>query len=189
LAQARDLSSRRVRTLAGAAGRRETVAALKVAAGRAADALEVQKRAAATAEAAADAAQRQLHAARQSHAAHFLRGDLRPGEPCPVCAQEVIVLPEGGPVPAALDAAEKAAAAAARAAKEQAARAAALLVAASSAFAKLQAAEEEMAAATKELADLDVALESLLGAGVEAAAEVARRAAVISGAASEAAAA
>jgi len=89
-----------------------------------------------------DATQRELHAARQSHAAHFLRGDLRPGEPCPVCAQEVIALPEGGPVPAALDAAEKAATAAARAAKEQAARAAALLGAASSAFATLQAAEE-----------------------------------------------
>jgi len=189
LAQARDLSSRRVRTLAGAAGRRETVAALKVAAGRAADALEVQKRAAATAEEAAEAAQRELHAARQSHAAHFLREDLRPGEPCPVCAQEVTVLPEGGPVPAALETAEKAAAAAARAAKEQAARGAALLGAASSAFAKLQAAEEEMAAATKELAELDVALVSLLGAGVEAIAEVARRESVIGAAVNEATAA
>src|SRR5205814_106634 len=130
LAKARDLSSRRIRTLAGAASRRETVAVLKAAASRAAGALEAQKRAAATAEEAADAAQRELHAARQGHAAHFLRGDLRLGEPCPVCAQEVIALPQRGPVPAALDAAEQAATAAARAAKEQAARAAALLGAA-----------------------------------------------------------
>src|SRR5207248_2166383 len=150
------------------------VATLKIAAGRAADALEIQKRAAATAEQTSEAAQRELHAARQGHAAHFLRGDLRPGEPCPVCAQEVSVLPEGGPVPAALETAEKAAAAATRAAKEQAARVAALLGAASSAFAKLQAAEEEMAAATKELAELDGAAKRARAAGAALLEEQAR---------------
>jgi exonuclease SbcC len=189
LATARDLSSRRVRTVVEAAGRREDVARRKAAAARAAQALEAQERAAATAEAAAAAAQRVLRAAQEGHAAHLLRAELRPGQPCPVCAQEVTVVPDGGPVPEALDAAEQAATTAVRVAREQAAEAAALLGAASSAFAKLQAAEEEMAAATKELLELDEALARLLGSGVEAAAEVARREALIASAARDAAAA
>jgi exonuclease SbcC len=99
------------------------------------------------------------------------------------------VVPEGGPVPEALDAAEKAATAATEAARGHAARVAALLGAASSAFAKLQAAEEEVAAATKGIAELDEALAMLLGAGVEAAAEVARRESLIAEAARDAASA
>jgi exonuclease SbcC len=99
------------------------------------------------------------------------------------------MVPDGGPVPEALDAAEQAATTAVRVAREQAAEAAALLGAASSAFAKLQAAEEEMAAATKELVELDEALARLLGSGVEAAAEVARREALIASAARDAGAA
>lgn len=189
LALARDLSSRRVRTVAEAAGRREDVARRKAAAARAAQALEVQKQAAATAEEASAGAQRVLRAAQEGHAAHLLRAELRPGEPCPVCAQEVTVVPDGGPVPEALDAADQAATTAVRVARDQAAKAEALLGAASSAFAKLQAAEEEMAAATKEIAELDEALARLLGAGVDAAAEVARREALIAEAARDAGAA
>src|SRR5207302_2536459 len=82
---------------------------------------------------------------------------------------------------------EQAATTADRVTREQAARSATLLGAASSAFAKLQAAEEEMAAATKEIAELEEALARLLGPGVDAAAEVARREALIGGAAREAA--
>jgi exonuclease SbcC len=170
-----------------AAGRREAVVRLKAAASQAAQALDVQQRAAAAAEETAAAAQGILRAAREAHAAHLLRAELRPGEPCPVCAQKVIVVPDGGPVPAAVDAAEQAATTAIRVAREQAARSATLLGAASSAFAKLQAAEEEMAAATKEIAELEEALARLLGPEVDASAEVARREALIAGAAREAA--
>jgi exonuclease SbcC len=185
LAAARDLSSRRARAATAASGRRQDVARLKVRAAQAADALEIQERAVVAAEAAAAAAERVLRAAQQGHAAHLLRAELRPGEPCPVCTQEVRVVPDGGPVPAALDVAERAVRTAAAAARDQAGRATTLLREASSAIATLQAAEAALHDATKEIAELDEGLVALLGAGVEPDAEVAKREALLASAAAE----
>lgn len=186
LLAARELSSRRTRTLAETAARTQAMASLAAAATRAAETLEAQKRVAATAEDAAATAERALHAARQGHAAHLLRAELRPGEPCPVCEQEVTTVPDGGPVPAALEAAQKAARAGAQDAKDQSARTASLLGAERLAAAKLQSAEEELVAARRVLAELDEALGRILGAGVEAAAEVTRREGLLAAAGAEA---
>lgn len=47
----------------------------------------------------AEAADRALQQARMHHAAHLLRAQLRPGEPCPVCAQPVARPPAGVSLP------------------------------------------------------------------------------------------
>jgi exonuclease SbcC len=56
---------------------------------------------------AIDVADAALHAARVEHRAHALVGELRLGEPCPVCAQTVGTLPDVAP-PADVTAAEQA---------------------------------------------------------------------------------
>ncbi|MDR7417161.1 MAG: SMC family ATPase [Armatimonadota bacterium] len=47
----------------------------------------------------AEAWDRQVQEVRMHHAAHALRARLRPGEPCPVCAQPVVRLPPQPPLP------------------------------------------------------------------------------------------
>lgn len=60
----------------------------------------------AQAEQASLAAGAELARLQQLHSAHRLRSDLRPGQPCPVCAQDVLAIPAGGDLPA-LTAAER----------------------------------------------------------------------------------
>ena len=52
--------------------------------------------------AALETARAAVEAAQQGHRAHVLRGDLVPGEPCPVCEQRVVIVPEA-PAPAPVD--------------------------------------------------------------------------------------
>ena len=189
LVSARDLVSRRERAASGVASRREAIASLRAGAERAAEEQASRQAAVAEAEEAVTAAEQALHAARQGHAAHLLRADLRPGEPCPVCAQVVATLPPEVAVPAAIGAAEQSAAAARRVAREQTAKAAEAMSAASSALARQQAGQGELDKATAELAELDALLAGLLGGGVDPAREVARREASIAEAANAAAAA
>ena len=78
-----------------------------------------------------DTARAAVEAAHQRHRAHVLRGNLVPGEPCPVCEQRVAVVPTA-PAPAPVDDAEhtsdfarealETAAASARTASEELAR-------------------------------------------------------------------
>jgi exonuclease SbcC len=189
LVQARDLSIRRARAASSAAARAKSLTSLTAAAEKATGELERQRAKAATAAEAAILAEQALRAAQQGHAAHLLRGELRAGEPCPVCTQVVALVPEVGTVPEALEAATGAAVAAAGAAKGEEARVATLLGAASSASAMLRAAEEELAGVTGEVAGLDAELAALLGAGTDVGAELSRREAAIAEAAREAVAA
>jgi exonuclease SbcC len=62
---------------------------------------------AATAAATLEARKEDRRAAEQAHRAHALRKDLEPGQPCPVCEQEVTVIPRGR-APSALAKAERA---------------------------------------------------------------------------------
>ncbi|CAN5902012.1 hypothetical protein BH23ACT12_BH23ACT12_04210 [soil metagenome] len=52
------------------------------------------------AEEAVDQARTALRELEQGHAAHLLRLDLKPGEPCPVCEQPVASVPHPAPLPA-----------------------------------------------------------------------------------------
>jgi exonuclease SbcC len=185
LAEARSLVAQRARAAQAAATRAETIPGLQAAAEAAAAALDRHHRALAAAEEQAGAAEQALRAAEQGHAAHLLRAELRPGEACPVCEQTVDVLPGAGSVPAALEAARAAAAAARGAAGALRAKLPAVLAGSSAAAASLAASEEELVRSRSELAGVEAALAGLLGAGVDAAAEVARRDAMIAAAAGE----
>ncbi|HXG42582.1 MAG TPA: SMC family ATPase [Dehalococcoidia bacterium] len=102
----------------------------------------------------AQKAQARLLGLRQEHAAHELRRNLRPGQPCPVCGQRVASPPAPGDVAAALAEAEEEAGrceALSREAREAQARAAARLEGAARALemarARLQQEEERHARA------------------------------------------
>jgi exonuclease SbcC len=188
LATARALASRRQVVVAGAGRRQELVAALARDRDRARGSLDEQKAVAAAAEQGATRAEEALRAARQAHAAHLLRVGLRPGEPCPVCNQEVVEVPAVMAAPV-LDAAQEESLRAARDAKAAVGRLTALHREASSAEAKLQAGEDQMGQVAAELAELEAGLEEALGAGVDAVAEIARRDALLGEAGRDAAAA
>jgi len=185
LALAKTLVVQRRRVSDQASSRAASLATMRKAAEESRAALEAQTATTGAAETAAHAAEDELRRTRQAHAAHLLRADLKPGEPCPVCAQDVAEVPPLGAVPVALGAAQQAADAAARHLKAVQKRLTELHGATSSAGAKLQAAEEEMASATRELAEIDEELAALLGPlgpGAGAAAEVHRREAVVAAA-------
>lgn len=73
---------------------------LKVSFEAAAAALPEKEAAFKAAEEAVERARTDLHALQQGHAAHLLRLDLKPGEPCPVCEHPVASVPHSAPLPA-----------------------------------------------------------------------------------------
>ncbi len=140
----------------------------------AAQALAAAEADAAQAAARAEAA---FHEAQHADFARALRGGLQPGDPCPVCAQEIAQLPAdaGGDVAAAKSALERARAAHREAGTAHAAavarleRSAAALVAAREAAATVAAQEESAstadAMAAKELQSLEARARDVLGEG------------------------
>ena len=185
LATARDLVSRRARERAAAGRHRESVAALSAQSAHALAELERMVASASAAETATRQAEEALHAARQAHAAHALRAELRPGQPCPVCNQEVVSVPAGAPVPV-LDAAEQGARRRAEEARVAARRVTEIERETSSVGARLQVAGEELSLADGELSSLDLSLSEILGECADPEAEVARRQALLEGAHKEA---
>jgi hypothetical protein len=83
---------------------RTRVAAKRRQADAAAESVPRAEKALAAAEADEQAARERREALRREHAAHELRLALKPGDPCPVCTQPVVLLPPAAPLPDAGDA-------------------------------------------------------------------------------------
>ena len=188
LVQARTLAGRREKLVSGAVGRSATLAAQRAELARAQQALALQQAACSAAEAALAGAEAALQQAREAHAAHFLRAGLRPGDPCPVCNQPVAQVPSGA-APPVLDAAQEAVRRATREHKSTADRLTEAHKQVSTAEARVEATGEAIAAAQAELAGLDAALATILGPGVVAYDEIARRESAIAAAHRQASAA
>lgn len=140
------------------------------------------------AEGAAQGAAASLDAARQAHAAHFLRSGLRPGEPCPVCDQAVATIPASVALPV-VEAAQRAAEQAQKAARAALEHRNRLDREAAAIGSRLETAIQEVARAEAELTALEAALAAILGAGAAVAEEIARREGLVAAAQAEAAAA
>jgi exonuclease SbcC len=83
------------RAAKAAADRRRDLDAARSAAAREKEALPAREKAEAEAREAERAARREKEAAHREHAALALRQGLKPGDPCPVCAQPVRTVPTG----------------------------------------------------------------------------------------------
>ena len=188
LGAARGLASRRAKILSGEAGRRAALAQQTSELAGARLALEAQQAAVTAAEAELSAAERRLREAREANAAHVLRACLHPGETCPVCSQPVAEVPGLTEAPV-LGMAEEEARRAARDCKAATGRLTGLHKQVSSCEARIEGAADAIAAADAELAEIEGELAGLLGAGVDALAEINRREAAIAAAREAAAAA
>ncbi|MGH2768874.1 MAG: SbcC/MukB-like Walker B domain-containing protein, partial [Actinomycetota bacterium] len=118
--------------------------------------------------------------ARQTHAAHLLRVSLSPGEPCPVCKRPVEEIPPAGRAPG-LREAESHREAAAREVRSAGARLGELDRAGAVGFERLEACRIDLVQAMQEMETAEEGLGRLLGFGVDAATEIARREEALSG--------
>ena len=109
-----------------------------------------------------DEARAQLRSIEQAHAAHALRGDLKKGEPCPVCEQEVEKLPRGK-APAALKTVRDALAKAEKAHKKSTEAATKARGEAEQARTLLDVARKGVAEKTKRFKALDATLRASVG--------------------------
>jgi exonuclease SbcC len=122
--------------------------------------LAAAERAVAAATGELEAARRRADAVAAAHRAHAVRADAIPGEPCPVCAQLVEVLPDEPP-PADLETAARAVGAAEQArTDDERAR--------SAAAADLAKAEALLVTVSERIAELDAQLDGRNRAGLQA---------------------
>src|SRR6185295_8640853 len=99
-----ELRAKHERLDKAAAGQVAALSARRDAEKAADKAVAPAERAGAKARAALEAAQTEREAYHRQHAAQELRRALKPGEPCPVCTQSVVLLPPASPAKGDADA-------------------------------------------------------------------------------------